>query len=146
MKKFIVMFLVLQTGGLAQERSVEPTWLHRDVSALREHPSDLSSSSCHYSPIFGEGDDESRFPLSIARFGELTVNPHGVCPAVAYARQEELYFVRDGGGILYYEEESHPLAPSDFTYVPPTVRHGISNPSNQPLRLVVVTVKIPSES
>ena len=146
MKKFIVMFLVLQTGGLAQERSVEPTWLQRDVSALREHPSDLSSSSCHYTPIFGEGDDESRFPLSIARFGELTVNPHGVCPAVAYARQEELYFVRDGGGVLYYEEESHPLAPSDFTYVAPTVRHSISNPSNQPLRLVVVTVKIPSDT
>lgn len=144
MKKFIVMFLVLPTGLLAQEQSVEPTWLHRDVSALREHASDLSSSSCHYTPIFGAGDEEPRFPLSIARFGELTVDPQGVCPAVGYPRQEELYFVRDGGGVLHYEEESHPLALNDFTYVAPTVRHSISNPSNQPLRLVVVTVKIAS--
>lgn len=146
MKKFIVMFFVLQTGLLAQERSVEPTWLHRDVSALGEHPVDLSSSSCHYTPIFGEGDKESRFPLSIARFGELTVNPQGVCPAVAYPRQEELYFVRDGGGVLHCEGESHPIASKDFTYVAPTVRHSISNPSNQPLRLVVVTVRVPFDT
>jgi mannose-6-phosphate isomerase-like protein (cupin superfamily) len=146
MKKFVLMFLVLQTGLLAQERSVEPTWLHRDVSALREHPGDLSSSSCHYTPIFGEGDKESRFPLSIARFGELTVNPQGVCPSVAYSHQEELYFVRDGRGVLHYEEESHALAPNDFTYVAPAVQHSISNPSNQSLRLVVVTAKIPSDT
>lgn len=146
MKKFVLMVLVVQTGLLAQERSVEPTWLHRDVSALPEHPGDLGSSACHYTPIFGEGDKESRFPLSIARFGELTVNPHGVCPAVAYSRQEELYFVRDGRGVLHYEEESHALAPNDFTYVAPAVQHSVSNPSNQSLRLVVVTVKIPSDT
>ena len=146
MKKFVLIVLVVQTGLLAQERRVEPTWLHRGVSALPEHPDDLSSSSCHYTPIFGEGDKESRFPLSIARFGELTVNPHGVCPAVAYSRQEELYFVRDGRGVLHYEEESHALAPNDFTYVAPAVQHSVSNPSNQSLRLVVVTVKIPSDT
>lgn len=146
MKKFVLMVLVLQTGLLAQERSVEPTWLHRNVSALPGHPGDLSSSSCHYTPIFGEGDKELRFPLSIARFGELTVNPHGVCPAVAYSRQEELYFVRDGRGVLHYEEESHALAPNDFTYVAPAVQHSVSNPSNQSLRLVVVSVKIPSDT
>ena len=146
MKKFVLIVLVVQTGLLAQERRVEPTWLHRGVSALPEHPGDLSSSSCRYTPIFGEGDKESRFPLSIARFGELTVNPHGVCPAVAYSRQEELYFVRDGRGVLHYEEESHALAPNDFTYVAPAVQHSVSNPSNQSLRLVVVTVKIPSDT
>ena len=146
MKKFVLMFLVLQTGLLAQERSVEPTWLHRNLSALPEHPGDLGSSSCHYTPIFGEGDKESRFPLSIARFGELTVNPQGVCPAVAYSRQEELYFVREGRGVLHYEEESHALAPNDFTYVAPAIQHSVSNPSNQSLRLVVVTVKIPSDT
>lgn len=146
MKKFIVMFLVLQTGLVAQERGVEPTWLHRDVSALREHSSDLSSGSCHYVPIFGEGDEELRFPLSIARFGELTVDPQGVCPAVAYPRREELYFVRDGAGSLQYDEQSHSIARNDFTYVAPTVRHSVSNSSKQPLRLVVVTVKIPSDT
>jgi len=146
MKKFILMFLVLQTGLLAQERSVEPSWLHRDVASLRERSSDLSSSSCHYTPIFGEGDTESRFPLSITRFGELTVDPQGDCPAVAYPRQEELYFVRDGNGVLHYAEQSHSFAPNDFAYVAPTVRHNISNSSKLSLRLIVVTVKIPPET
>jgi mannose-6-phosphate isomerase-like protein (cupin superfamily) len=146
MKKFTVMFLVLQTGLLAQERSVEPTWLHRDVTALREHSSDLSSSSCHYTPIFGDGDSESRLPLSVTRFGELTVDPQGVCPAVTYPRKEELYYVLEGSGVLHYEAESHALAASDFTYVAPTVRHTVSNSSQQPLRLVIITVKIPSET
>src|SRR5215467_12752394 len=146
MHKLIAMVLVIGTGLLAQDRSVEPTWLYRDVSKLHEYRSDLSSSSCHYTPIFGEGDAESRFPLSVARFGELTVDPHGACQAAEYPRQEELYFVRDGSGVLHYGEESHALAPNDFTYVPPTVRHSVSNPSNQPLRLVVTTVRIPSET
>ena len=146
MKTFILMFLVLQTGLLAQERSVEPTWLHRDVATLREHSSDLSSNSCHYTPMFGEGDSESRFPLSIARFGELMVDPKGVCPALAYPRQEELYYVLEGRGVLQYEEELHALAANDFTYVAPTVRHSISNSSKQPFRLIVITVKIPSDT
>ena len=146
MKKIAVVLFVLQTALFAQKQSVEPTWLHRDVYALREHSDGLSSSSCHYTPIFGEGDEESRFPLSIARFGELKVDPQGVCQVVAYSRQEELYFVRDGGGVLHYEEESHALAVNDFTYVAPTVRHSVSNPYNQLLRLILVTARIPSDT
>ena len=146
MKTCILMFLVLQTGLVTQERSVEPTWLHRDVAALRERSSDLSSGACHYIPIFGEGDSESRFPLSMTRFGELTVDPQGVCPAVTYPRQEELYYVLDGRGVLQYQEETHALVANDFTYVAPTVRHSISNSSQQSLRLIVITAKVPSDS
>jgi len=142
---FITLFLVLQAPLLAQTRSVEPTWLRRDISTLHEYSGDLTSSSCHYIPIFGEGDQESRFPISIARFGELRVDPKGICPAVAYARQEELYFVLEGTGALQVEQRSRALAANDFTYVAPTVRHSVSNSSNQPLRVLVVTVKIPSE-
>ena len=146
MKKIAVMLLMLQSGLLAQDRTVEPTWLYRDVSTLREHQTDLSSSSCHYTPIFGEGDAESRFPLSLARFGELIVDAHGSCKEVAYSRQEELYFVLAGTGLLHYGDESHTLTQNDFAYVDPTVRHSVSNPSNQALRLVVTTVRIPSDT
>lgn len=146
MRRLIVMFLAIGTGLLAQEQRVEPTWLHRDVSVLHDHVTDLTSKSCHYTPIFGEGDVESRLPLSVARFGELTVDANGTCQIVEYPRQEELYFVRDGSGVLRYGDESHPLAPNDFTYVPSTVRHSVSNPSSQPLRLVVTTVRIPPDT
>lgn len=127
---------------LAPERKVEPTWLHRDVSALRERHSDVTTNSCHYTPIFGEGDFEARLPQSVARFGELTVDARGVCQSVEYQRQEELYFVRDGSGVLRYGEESHTLTRNDFAYASPTVRHSVSNPSDKPLQLVVTTVRI----
>ena len=146
MRRLIVMFLAIATGLLAQERKVDPTWLYRDVSVLHDHETDLTSKSCHYTPIFGEGDVESRVPQSVTRFGELIVDAHGACQAVEYAHQEEIYFVRDGSGLLSYGDESHPLAANDFTYAPPTVRHAISNPSGQPLRLVVATVKIPNDT
>jgi mannose-6-phosphate isomerase-like protein (cupin superfamily) len=146
MRKVIVALLTIGLAVFAQERKVEPTWLHRDVAALRERSVDLTTDSCHYTPIFGEGDAESQLPKSVARFGELTVDAHGTCPTVAYPRQEELYFVREGSGALHYEDETHPLAQNDFTYVAPTVRHSVSNPSNEPLRLVVTTVKIPADT
>jgi mannose-6-phosphate isomerase-like protein (cupin superfamily) len=138
MRKLIVVLLAIGPGLLAQEQKVEPTWLYRDVSALREHPMDLTTNSCHYTPIFGEGDVESRLPKSVTRFGELTVDAHGACEAVEYPRQEELYFVRNGSGVLHYGGESHPLAPN--------VRHSVSNPSNQPLQLVVTTVRVPADT
>ena len=146
MQKLVVVLLAIGPELLAQERKVEPTWLYREVSALREHHSDLTSNSCHYAPIFGEGDVEPRLPQSVARFGELTVDAHGACQTVEYPRQEELYFVSNGTGVLRYGDESHPLAPNDFTYVPPTVRHSVSNPSSQPLQLVVTSVRIPPDT
>jgi mannose-6-phosphate isomerase-like protein (cupin superfamily) len=145
MRKLMVMLLAMGTGLLAQERKVEPTWLRRDVSALREHHADLTSDSCHYTAIFGEGDAESKLPQSIARFGELTVDARGTCQTVEYPRQEELYFVLAGNGVLHYGEESHPLATNDFTYLHPAVRHSVSNSSGQPLKIVVVTVRIPAD-
>ncbi|MGC2850459.1 MAG: cupin domain-containing protein [Candidatus Acidiferrum sp.] len=142
MKRLIVVLLAIGPGLLAQERTVDPTWLYRDAGALHERHIDLTTASCHYTPIFGEGDVESRFPLSVARFGELTIDAHGACQPIQYPRQEELYFVRDGNGLLHYGDESHTLAPNDFTYVPPTVQHSVSNPSGRPLQLVVTTVRI----
>jgi mannose-6-phosphate isomerase-like protein (cupin superfamily) len=146
MRRLILVFLAIGAGLLAQERRVEPTWLYRDVSVLHYRETDLTSKSCHYTPIFGEGDVESRLPQSVVRFGELTVDAHGACQTVEYPRQEELYFVRDGSGLLRYGDESHPLAPNDFTYVSPTIRHSVSNPSSQPLRLVVTTVRMPPDT
>jgi mannose-6-phosphate isomerase-like protein (cupin superfamily) len=142
MREFPMILFAMGMGLLMQERNVEPTWLHRDVSVLPERQIDMSSESCHYTPIFGEGDIESKVPKSVARFGELTVAPHGNCQTVEYPREEELYFILGGSGILHYGEQSHPLTQNDFTYVPPTVRHSVSNPSSQPLQLVVITVRI----
>jgi mannose-6-phosphate isomerase-like protein (cupin superfamily) len=145
-RKLIVVFLALAPELLAQDRKVEPTWLYRDVPALHERTIDLSSGACHYLPIFGEGDRDSRVPQSVARFGELTVDAKGTCPAVEYPHQEELHFVRSGNGVLHYGDQSHALAPNDFAYLPPAVRHSVSNPGTESLKLIVATVKIPHET
>jgi mannose-6-phosphate isomerase-like protein (cupin superfamily) len=146
MREFPLMLIAIGMGLMMQERKVEPTWLYRDVSTLAEQKIDLSSESCHYTAIFGEGDSEAKLPQSVARFGELTVAPHGTCQTVEYPREEELYFVLGGSGMLHYGEKSHSLTPNDFTYVPPTVRHSISNPSGEALHVVLTTVRIPPET
>jgi mannose-6-phosphate isomerase-like protein (cupin superfamily) len=144
MGRLLVVLFVMSVGLIAQEPKIDPTWLHRDVSKLADAHVDFSSDSCRYTSIFGEGDVEPRAPKSVVRFGELTVAPHGKCQGVEYPREEELYFVQDGDGILHFGEESHTLKQNDFTYLPPTVRHSVSNPSDRPLQIVVTTVRIPS--
>jgi mannose-6-phosphate isomerase-like protein (cupin superfamily) len=141
----LAMLFAFVLSPSAQERQVEPTWLYRQVSDLPPHQIDFSTSSCHYAVVFGEGDTEGRYPKSIRRFGELTVDAHGTCQPVEYPREEELFFVLQGNGIIQYGDESHSLAQNDFTYVPPTVRHSFSNSSDEPLRLVLTTVRIPQE-
>jgi mannose-6-phosphate isomerase-like protein (cupin superfamily) len=143
MRGFYLAFFMLGLGLFSQESAVEPTWLYRNVPALAERLIDLSSESCHYTPIFGEGDAQPKVPKSVVRFGELTVAPGGHCKTVEYPHEEELYFILGGSGILRYSEQSHSLAQNDFIYLPPTVLHSISNPSSQPFQLIVATVRIP---
>ena len=137
-------WLALSGALLVQDRTVEPTWLRRDLSTAREQKTDLTTGSCRYLPLFGEGDTESRYPLSVARFGQLTVAPGGECQPVSYPRQEEIYFVRSGSGTLDFAGQTHPLVANDFAYLPPGVAHSVSNHSAEPLRIVLTTVKIPA--
>jgi mannose-6-phosphate isomerase-like protein (cupin superfamily) len=142
-KKLLSLSLIVAPLLLAQERTVDPTWLHRYVLDLREAKSDLSSSTCHYKPIFGEGDSKNRILQSITRFGEITLDARGSCNIVVYERQEEIYFVREGKGVLHYEDERHDLRARDFTYLPPGVKHSISNSSEQALSVLVMGFDIP---
>jgi mannose-6-phosphate isomerase-like protein (cupin superfamily) len=143
MKKMLVVLLAVGSCSLAQERKVAPTWLHRYVPDLSKAHTDFSTSSCHYTPIFGEEDSESKALQSVTRFGEVTVDTGGACEPVEYPRQEELYFVLEGSGVLHNGDESHPMRKDDFAYVPPTIRHSFSGSGDQPFRFVMATVKIP---
>jgi mannose-6-phosphate isomerase-like protein (cupin superfamily) len=139
-----LLLLLLSSNLWAQERKVDPTWLHRYVPELAEAKSDLSTAGCHYRAIFGEGDNDGRAFESVARFGEVTVDSQAQCQTVRYERQEEIYFVLDGNGELHYEDQTHALRKHDFTYLPPGAKHSISNHSAQPLHAVVMGFKIPS--
>jgi len=145
MDTLLILLLLVAAPLAAQERKVAPTWLHRYVPNLTQQRSAFSSDSCHYTPIFGEGDADPAVPQSVARFGEVAVNGHGSCQPSAYPRQEELLFVLNGSGVLHYGEDTHALSKNDFAYVPPGVRYSLADSSDQPFGLVIASVTVPRE-
>jgi mannose-6-phosphate isomerase-like protein (cupin superfamily) len=142
--KTLLLFLLMPLVLMAQERKVDPTWMHRYVPRLSDANGGLSSGTCHYKPIFGDGEAENRTLRSVSRFAEITLDARGNCATVTYEREEEIYFIFDGKGDLHYENETYPMRASDFTYLPPGVKHSIANGSDQPLRVLVMGFKIPT--
>lgn len=144
MKRLLLFILIVTPMLGAQEHPTDPTWLHRYVPDLVETKADLSSATCHYRAIFGEGDKDNRSFQTVTRLGEVTLDAHGNCQNVVYERQEEIYFVVAGAGLLRYEDQSQPLREHDFTYLAPGAKHSIANNSDQPVRVIVMGFKIPS--
>ena len=139
-----LLALLIASGLLAQDRKVDPTWLHRYVPQLRETPADFTSGNCHYQAIFGDGDAENKILRSVHRFGEVTLDARGNCRDVVYDHQEEIYFVLAGSGALHYAEQTYPLRENDFTYIPPRMKHSLAGISDQPLRVLVMSFPVPA--
>src|ERR1700675_2805281 len=139
----LVPLLLIVSGVLAQERPVDPTWLHRYLPGLGERDGHPVSGRCDYKPVFGGGDAENRILRSVARFGEVTLEAHGSCQSVIYDREEEIYFVLEGKGVLHYGEQTLSMRRNDFTYLPAGMRHSIANSSEQALRVLVMGFRIP---
>jgi mannose-6-phosphate isomerase-like protein (cupin superfamily) len=143
-KKLLLFLLIMVPRVGAQAHPVDPTWLHRYVPELTETKVDLSTATCHYRAIFGEGDKDNRSFQTVTRFGEVTLDARGNCQNVVYDREEEIYFVVAGAGVLRYEDQAQPLREHDFTYLAPGAKHSIVNDSDRPLRVLVMGFKIPS--
>lgn len=124
---------------------MDPTWLHRYVPSVSQKETDFTTKTCHYKPIFGEGDRETHVLQNVVRFGEVHVDSQGNCGSVFYQRQEELYFVLEGKGTLHYKDQNYPLTPHDFTYLAPGAKHAVSNSSDRPLRMLAMSFKISPE-
>ena len=143
MSRTLIFLLLMLAKVAAQDRTVDPTWLHRYLPGVSEARADLSSPACHFQPMFGAGDKDPRPLESVVRFAEVTVDAHGTCQAVLYDREEEIYFVVQGSGSLQFGEETQSLRANDFTYLAPGVKHGLANNSSQPLRVLVMGFRIP---
>jgi mannose-6-phosphate isomerase-like protein (cupin superfamily) len=142
--KYLLLLLLLSARVFAQDRTVDPTWLHRFLPSIVEAKADLTSPACHNRTIFGAGDTDDRILRSVSHFAEVTIDAHGSCQSVQYDREEEIYFVAQGAGFLQLGDETRPLRANDFTYLAPGVKHGISNNANQALRVIVMGFKIPA--
>ncbi len=125
------------------ERTVEPTFLRRHVPDLPDRPSEITTPSCRYKPIFGAGDSETRIVKSVARFGEVIIDPGGRCAVLNHPREEQVYVVLEGEPELRYGGDRRPLRRHDYMYLPPTVSHGLSNPGSRPAKVLVMGWKIP---
>jgi len=126
---------------MAAERSVDPTFLHRYVPDVGEQQADISTSTCHYKPLFGAGDSQAKVLHSVARFGEITVDAAGRCEAAAYPAEEQAIVILDGAGTLDAAGQNLALHKHDFLYLPPGVRHAMSSDSGA--RMIVMGFKIP---
>src|SRR5437764_9559175 len=62
--------IAIASALLAQHSKVEATWLHRYVPVLNERKHDLSSTTCHYRPIFDAGGSENTLQ-TVTRFAEV---------------------------------------------------------------------------
>ena len=140
-----LLLLLLVSCLPAQERKIDPTWLHRNLPEANESGGTFATDSCRYKPLFGEGDSEARILQSISRFGEIEIAAHGNCQPVVYGREEEIYFVVRGRGVLHYGDEPRAVRQSDFTYLPPGVKHSIANDSGEPLQVLVMSFRIPAK-
>jgi mannose-6-phosphate isomerase-like protein (cupin superfamily) len=129
---------------VVQGFAADPTYIVRSAGAIQPKPSDLTTATARYQPMFGVGDPQASQLRSVARYGELTVDPGGASELVSYAAEEQVYFVLDGSGELLYDGQKHPLKAWDIMYLPVNTKHGVANSSSQPVHVMVMGFKIPA--
>lgn len=140
----LVMALLVATSLFGAERKVDPTFLHRFVPDVELKTMDVSTDTCHYRPIFGAGDSVTSIVKGVARYGEITIDPKGICTTITYLAEEQIYVIVEGTGVLSYGNAEFPIRKNDFMYLPPGVQHGVSNPSGLRCRLIAMGFKIPA--
>lgn len=139
---FVSAFCLL-SAHFSVTHAAEPVFLRRSIADISEQTGDLTTSTAHYAPLFGRGDPHSSILQGVVRFGVVTVESGGASAMVRYPDEEQLYFVLDGTGCLHYGEQRAPLTKNDFMYLPVGVDHGLSNPRENPLRVIVMGYRIP---
>ena len=140
----LALSCLLAATAFSAERPVDPTFLYREMAKVGFQPSDVTTASCRYRPLFGEGDPQTSIVKGVARYGEIVVDPGGECKMAAYADEEQIYYVLEGAGAVSYRGELGAIRQGDFMYFAPTAEHAARNPSAAPLRLIVMGFKTPA--
>jgi mannose-6-phosphate isomerase-like protein (cupin superfamily) len=122
----------------ANDRKIDPTFLYRDTSAVGEKKSDITTKTCHYRALFGQGDSDTSVVVGVARYGEAVIDSNGVCGLVQYPDEDQVYVVLEGTGSVKYGDASVPLKKEDYLYIPSTIAHALSNKSDVPLTVIIM--------
>jgi mannose-6-phosphate isomerase-like protein (cupin superfamily) len=134
----LTLFLCCALSAGEKERTVDPTFVHRNLNEATAQRSDLTAPGCRYRPLFGEGDSQRSVSASVARFGEVELDPDGKCASVEYTAEDQIYVVLDGSGTAAYVDELVSLRRYDYLYIPASVPHTLANRSSAPLRVIVM--------
>lgn len=134
----LTQILVLLPFAALAQKGIDPTFLRADLQAASERKTDITTGSCHYKALFGDGAANASLPVGVVRYGEATVDPGGLCGVVSYTNEEQVYVVLGGAGIVRYASGSVPVRKEDFLYLPPTVPHGLQNPAGEPLHVMIM--------
>jgi mannose-6-phosphate isomerase-like protein (cupin superfamily) len=127
--------------------AADPIFLRRQISEVEARTvlaADARRAS--YRPLFGIGDQDAAQLKGVARYGELTVAPGGASGVAAYPAEEQIYFIEEGAGTLLYADEQAPVKKNDFVYLPPGVKHGITNSNAAPVKIVVMGYQISADT
>jgi mannose-6-phosphate isomerase-like protein (cupin superfamily) len=131
----IVFFAPLLHAG---ERQIDPTFLYRDTFTVKAKTSDITTATCHYKPLFGQGDSDTSVVAGVARYGEAVIDPKGECAPVQYPDEDQVYVILDGSGSVKYGTDTVSLKNEDYLYIPSTIPHAASNASAKPLTVLVM--------
>jgi mannose-6-phosphate isomerase-like protein (cupin superfamily) len=133
-------------AALCLAAAADPAFLRRDLPDVRSQPDDLTAGAAgaSYKPLFGAGDRDAGQLKTIARYGELTLEPGRSSAIVTYPAEEQIYFIVEGAGEIRYGAEKAPVRANDFAYLPPGVPHGIASSAAGPLRTIVMGYRIPA--
>jgi mannose-6-phosphate isomerase-like protein (cupin superfamily) len=141
--RIFLPLLVAASAFAAEDRKVDPTWLYRRVPDVQPQPSDLTTPSCRYKPLFGAGDRDSRIVRGVVRYGEMTVEAGGSSAIVNYPAEEQVYVILEGSGTVHYAGQKVPVKKSDYLYFAPGIAHGLSASPGGACRAVVMGFRIP---
>ena len=122
----------------ANDRKIDPTFLYRDTSAVGEKKSDITTKSCHYRALFGQGDSDTSVVVGVSRYGEAVIDPNGICGLVQYPDEDQVYVVLEGTGSLKYGDAIVSLKKEDYLYIPSTIPHVLSNKADIPLTVIIM--------
>jgi mannose-6-phosphate isomerase-like protein (cupin superfamily) len=122
----------------ANDRKIDPTFLYRDISAVGEKKSDMTTKACHYRPLFGQGGSDTSVVVGVSRYGEAVIDPNGVCSLVQYPDEDQVYVVLEGVGSVKYGDAVVSLKKEDYLYIPSTIVHALSNTSDMPLTVIIM--------
>ena len=144
-KSYCILCSLLALTCLTALDAQDPAFLKRTVDDVGITSSDLSTETARYRALFGAGDKDARVVKGVKRFGILDIEPGGSSSKVKYDREEQIYYILEGTGVLHYGAQQIPVSKNDFMYLPVGVEHGLSNPRERDLKVVVMGYEIPAD-